>query len=90
MAKKEAFEHESIQDSQTIKKYFQALIDGFENKRIVFTSSARQIVLNPGELIELEIKAKKKGDKNKVSLKMSWKDDLPEAEPAADNLDISA
>lgn len=90
MAKKESFEHESIQDPETIQKYFQALIDGFENGRIVFTSSNRQVVLIPGELIGLEIKAKKKGDKNKISLKLSWRDDLVGTESASDNLDISA
>lgn len=74
MTKKEEFQHESIQDNHSVGQYLQALIDGMENGKIVFNSEKEEIVLYPGDLVEMVIKAKKKGDKNKIALKFSWKD----------------
>ncbi len=74
MAKEEQFQHESLQDSKTIAKYLQALIDGFEKGEISLNSDQGNIRLIPNDLMELTIKAKKKGDKSKLSLKVSWKD----------------
>ncbi len=74
MAKKEEFQHESIQDNHTVSQYLQALIDGLESGTIVLNSEDKQIIFHPGDLMEMVIKAKKKGDKNKISLKFSWKD----------------
>lgn len=74
MGKREEFEHESIQDSQTIRDYLKALVDGFDGGKIVFKSEDHEVVLLPNDLLELSIKAKRKGDKNKISLKIAWKD----------------
>ena len=74
MGDKQAFEHESVQDNQTVSQYLKALIEGFEGGKIVFTSEKRHLVLQPNNLLEFSIKAKKKGQKNKIALKFSWKD----------------
>lgn len=74
VGKQQEFEHESIQDSRTISAYLQALMDGFEGGKIVFKSEDQEIVLFPNDLLELTIKAKRKGEKNKLSLKIAWKD----------------
>ena len=63
MVAKDEFQHESIQDNQTISEYLKALMEGFEKKHILFDTSEKQIVLQPNNLIELEIKAKKKNGK---------------------------
>lgn len=76
MSGKQEFEHESVQDNETVSRYLKALIDGFESGKLVFTSEKRQLVMAPNNLLEFAIKAKRKGPKNKITLKFSWKDTL--------------
>ena len=68
------FEYDSIQDVQSIRKFLQTLNKGFENGKIVLSSDKDEVVLRPQNLLKFAIKAKKKGNKCKLSLKMSWKE----------------
>ncbi len=72
MASDQEFKHESIQDCQTIVKYLQALSDGFENKKLNLSSDGRNIIVTPGGLLKMEVKARKKADRVKLTLKLSW------------------
>ncbi|WP_207680496.1 amphi-Trp domain-containing protein [Desulfonema magnum] len=74
MSKNEQFEYESFQDNDSISKYLQALIQGFEKGKLTFSSDLDNIVLEPNGLLQFGIKARKKGSKNKLSIKISWKD----------------
>lgn len=75
MAHNEKFNYESIQDSDTIRDYIQSIITGIENGKIVLSQNGDEVVLNPGNLLKFEIKAKKKGDTNKLSIKISWREE---------------
>jgi amphi-Trp domain-containing protein len=75
---KEEFEHESVQDNETVSQYLQAMIEGFRNGKITFKSEDDELVLFPNNLLEFVILAKKKGDKNKISLRFTWKDSKEE------------
>lgn len=70
----ERFEYESFQDSESIKAYFQSLVEGLENGRIVLTSEGKEITLRPGPLLKFTVKAKKKDDSCKFSVKITWKE----------------
>jgi amphi-Trp domain-containing protein len=74
MAQNEQFDYESFQDSQSISKYLEALIEGFERGRIAFSSENDSLILEPNNLLQFAVKAKRKGGKNKLSIKISWKD----------------
>ncbi|MBF0258942.1 MAG: amphi-Trp domain-containing protein [Desulfamplus sp.] len=74
MSLKDEFIYESVQDTETITQYLKALVEGFERKQIAFNTNEKKIVLQPNNLIELEIKAKRGDGKNKLNLKFSWKD----------------
>ncbi len=74
MAKDEQFEYESLQDNESIGKYLQALIEGFENNRITFSSESDTVVVHPGSMLQFAVKVRKKDNKNKLSIKISWKD----------------
>jgi len=74
MAKDEQFEYESLQDNKSIGKYLQALIEGFENNKITFSSESNTVVLLPGRMLQFAVKVRKKNNKNKLSIKISWKD----------------
>ena len=74
MADDERFEYDSVQDMKSIQHFLQTLTEGFENGKIVLSSENEEVVLRPQNLLKFGIKAKKKGDKVKLSLKMSWKE----------------
>ncbi len=74
MTAKEIFEHESVQDNRTISRYLHALNEGFEKGRVIFESPDRQLLLSPNNLLNFSMKVKKKGDKSKITLKISWKE----------------
>lgn len=82
MSEKQEFEHESVQDNQTVSQYLRALIEGFESGKVVFTSDRRHLVMEPNNLLEFSIKARKKGEKSKIVLKFSWKDLHAAPEPS--------
>ena len=68
------FQHESIEDRESIIKYLQTLSDGFLKGRIEFRSGQDNIVLEPSSLIQIEIKVKNHNRKSKLSVKFVWKD----------------
>ncbi len=74
MAESDNFEFESYQDTQTIQEYLQSLVDGFSSGQISLNSERDNIILHPRGLVQLTIRARKKGDDNRLSVKMSWKD----------------
>jgi amphi-Trp domain-containing protein len=78
MADLEKFEYESIQDKQSIRKFFDTLIEGIEKGRIILSAENDQTVLTPAELIRFVIKTKKKTGKSKITIKLSWKDSVVE------------
>ncbi len=87
MAKEEQFEHESYQDARTIGNYLRSLLEGFEKGRITFESETESIELIPAELVRFSVKAKRKGDKNKLNIKIAWKED--KAAETGDKIAIS-
>ncbi len=68
------FSYESLQDAKSIARYLQALIEGFEKGTITLQSDQGQLVLYPNEMLTLAIRAKKKNEKTKLTLKISWRD----------------
>ncbi len=67
------FKYESLQDRETIVKYLNALKDGFIKGKISLGNKEKKIVLEPKGLLSLEVRAKKKNDRVKIALKVSWK-----------------
>jgi len=74
MSANEQFEYDSLQDNQTIIRYLQALIEGFEKGKIMFNSDDEKVELYPNNLLQFNVKVRKKDDKSKLSMKISWKD----------------
>lgn len=66
------FSYDSIQDINSVKRYFNSLLEAIENRRIVLKSENKEIVLKIDELFHFAVRASKKGRDNKLSIKMSW------------------
>ena len=73
MAEYGSFEYESYQDLETIQKFLESLTQGFAKEQIVLSSGDDTIELQPKNLLKFSVSAKKKEDKTKLSIKISWK-----------------
>ena len=62
----EHFKHESLQDTETILEYLDALRSGFASGQIVFSTKTNEVTLEPTGLIQFDLQAKKKGDRRKT------------------------
>ncbi|MBD3400422.1 MAG: amphi-Trp domain-containing protein [Candidatus Coatesbacteria bacterium] len=74
MAKDETFEYESLQDVKSVIKYLRAICDGFDKGLLIFGKRDNQVVLEPRGLIKMNLDVKRKKDRNKITLKLSWRD----------------
>ena len=73
-ANENEFFHESLQDRDSVEKYLNALTNGFLNGNLTFASKEKQIILKPKGLLNLTVKAKRKGDLSKLNIQFEWKE----------------
>lgn len=75
MAADDDFRHESVQDRQSIVKYLQALTAGIEKGHIELGTAEHMLTLEPGGMLELQVRAKRKGGRVKLAVKLYWRED---------------
>lgn len=85
----EKFVFDSLQDSETIRDFLSSLTDGFEKGSIVLSTNGDEIVLAPAGMLNFMVKAKKKGNENKLSIKISWKDAVGSSSGEPGSLKVS-
>ena len=78
MSDMDKFDHESIQDRQSIRQYFNTLIEGLEKGRIIFSSEKDNVMLSPAEMMRFSIKTNKESGKSKLTIKLVWNDSTVE------------
>jgi amphi-Trp domain-containing protein len=59
--------------------YFAALVDGLRHGRLQFRHGDESVALEPTEQVSIEVKATKKGDKERVAFEIEWKRTAREA-----------
>jgi len=84
------FRHESIQDTESIVEYLYALMEGFQNKKILFGTTKKKLILLPNGLLRLAVRAKRKDKDVKVSLKISWSEGIDSKTLKNELLEIKA
>jgi amphi-Trp domain-containing protein len=68
------FEHESLQDRESIVKYLEALQKGFLNGSLLFCNGKKELVLRPRGMLNFTVKARKKGGRVRVAFEVDWKE----------------
>jgi amphi-Trp domain-containing protein len=68
------FEHDSLQDPRSVARYLNAIREGIEAGRLSFTQDGEEISFFPQEVMHLEVKAKKKDGKAKLSIRITWRE----------------
>jgi amphi-Trp domain-containing protein len=74
MATDDDFRHESVQDRHSIVKYLQALTAGIEKGHLELGTAEHMLALEPGGLLELEVRAKRKGGRVQLAVKLHWRE----------------
>ena len=80
------FKHESLQDLKSIGQYLKALTEGIESGRVELADDNGQLMLHPFGLLNLELRAKRRGNRAKLQLKLTWTEDKAKAK--ADSLRV--
>ena len=75
MGEQDAFRHESVQDRHSITRYLRALLEGFESGRLELGSPGQSLVLEPHGVLDLEIKARRKDGRSRITLRVTWRED---------------
>lgn len=76
MGKKEdTFEHESLQDKDSIINYLKAVSDGFKKGRIKFSDEDDELTLTPEKMANLRIRAVQSKKSQELRIKISWSSD---------------
>jgi amphi-Trp domain-containing protein len=68
------FAHDSLQDTESIGKYLEALAQGFTSGTLEFSSGKKAIQLRPSGLLELSLKARRKDGEARLSIEVAWKE----------------
>ncbi|WP_320172359.1 amphi-Trp domain-containing protein [Maridesulfovibrio sp.] len=84
------FVFDSLQDAETIRQFLSALVDGFESGNINLSTNGDEIELQPKGLLNFSVKAKKKSDMNKITIKISWKESGEWDNPMGKTLNVSS
>ena len=66
------FQHESLQDAKSIGDYIRAIIHGLETGHLDLGDDAGQLVLHPSGLLDLEVRAKRKRNRSRLVIELSW------------------
>lgn len=80
----DSFKHESLQDCDSITKYFNALSEGFCGGTLSLSTDSKRLLLKPHGLIRLEVEAKRKEGQVKLTLQFRWNEETPGAEEAVE------
>jgi len=74
------FKHESLQDLKSIGQYLKALTEAVEAGRVDLADENGQLVLHPFGLLNLELRAKRRGNRAKLQLKLTWTEEKTKAQ----------
>jgi amphi-Trp domain-containing protein len=63
----------SVMQRSEAVAYFSALVDGLRHGRLQFRHGVESVALEPSEQVAIEVKAARKGEKERVSFELEWK-----------------
>lgn len=89
MVKKKEFDHESLQDRDSLAQYLQIVTQGFQDGRLSVSSRDEDIALEPRGLIRFELRASQRSDRGRLTLRFTWKPNKEETVTSAGDLKIT-
>ena len=69
------FKYESLQEPKAIARYLRAVADGLAQGSLEMSVDGRAIMLEPRGLLRMRLEARHSGDRARIELKVSWRDE---------------
>ncbi|MDR2302635.1 MAG: amphi-Trp domain-containing protein [Deltaproteobacteria bacterium] len=69
--------HKFVSDPDEVAAFFQALIEGFKNRKITVTSEVREQTVVPAEIIEMTVEAVQRKGRIRLNVSASWSEVEP-------------
>jgi amphi-Trp domain-containing protein len=73
---------ESVMQRSEAVTYFGALVDGLRQGQLQFRHGEENLSLAPAQQVVVEVKASRKGDKEKVAFELEWRRSADDAAPS--------
>jgi amphi-Trp domain-containing protein len=67
-----SFRHESIQNRKSIKALLEAVTKGIGKGELTLSDDDDEIVMEPGGLITLRLRAERANGSNRIDLRLTW------------------
>lgn len=90
MSGNQRFEFETIQDPATLRAQLASILDGLARGRLTLATEDQEIELVPGPLLKVSVKAKRKDDESRLTVKIAWKDVRPDEETAGKSMTVGS
>jgi amphi-Trp domain-containing protein len=68
------FDHESLQDRKSIKRYLKAITDGMSKGSLSLSNGTADTKLEPDGLIRLRVEVNRPSGRCELTIKMDWHD----------------
>jgi amphi-Trp domain-containing protein len=75
MKKNERFNHESLQDTDSIADLLKALTNGISKGKVTLEDGDGQMVLEPKDLLRVRLTADRDDERCRITLRLSWQDE---------------
>ncbi|HTV17023.1 MAG TPA: amphi-Trp domain-containing protein [Polyangiaceae bacterium] len=72
---------ESVMQRTEAATYFGALVDGLRHGQLMFRHGEQHLSLAPAQQVVVEVRASRKGDKEKVAFELEWRRSADDAAP---------
>jgi len=87
MQQNKVFNHESLEDTQSLRQLLQAVTDGLDSGELCFSDDRDEIVMIPKGLLQFKLSAAQEEGRNRINIRVTWHDDL-DTKPAKKSLAI--
>jgi amphi-Trp domain-containing protein len=88
--KKKEFEHDSLQDTETLVAYLKEVTRGFEEGKLSVSGRDGEINLEPRGMIRFELRVSERADRCRLNMRFTWKPEPEEEVDRQDDLKISS
>ena len=79
-----SFRHESLQSRKSIKALLEAVTKGIGKGELTLSDGDEEIVLEPGGLITVRVRAERSGGSNRSDLRLTWTETADTPKPKSD------
>ncbi|CTQ67050.1 MULTISPECIES: amphi-Trp domain-containing protein [Stappiaceae] len=79
-----SFRHESLQSRKSIKALLEAVTKGIGKGELTLSDGDEEIVLEPGGLITVRVRAERSGGSNRIDLRLTWTETADTPKPKSD------